>query len=224
MSAALAIVLAFICLAGGALLGFLVGRGGGGDKKRAATLEREFEDYKRDVTAHFGKTAEHFQSMGRQYRELYEHMASGATTLCEQDDRTRLAFPSLLTIEAVAEPTEQAGPGPALDTESAQPGAEAAAETLESAGEQAAGESHVEPAADRQEDDAVNAEGAGDAADTDTDHVSASDEDEEALKVEVSVEVVDDDETGTEGAVIGASPRKDAPDLDPADDAGATRH
>ena len=48
--------------------------------------EAELEEYKRSVTEHFGQTAAHFQAIGKQYRELYEHMANGAQVLCESDE------------------------------------------------------------------------------------------------------------------------------------------
>ncbi len=50
---------------------------------KAADVQKQFDDYRQNVTEHFGRTAEHFQSIGEQYRELYEHMASGATTLLD---------------------------------------------------------------------------------------------------------------------------------------------
>ena len=233
MSAALAIVLAIICLAGGGLLGFLLGRGGGKQKQRAEALEQEFEDYKRNVTEHFGKTAEHFQSIGRQYRELYEHMASGASSLCEEDDRTRLAFPSLLTIEAVAETNPVTEP--ALDAApQAEPAdeAEATAEA-EVAEAETAGAEAAEPGAPETAEAAGDAEpetadevieAAGDTPDEEAVDMAARDDADDELKVEVSVEVIDDDETGTEGAVIGTAPLTEAKDLDSTDDAGATRH
>ena len=51
---------------------------------KAADVQRQFDDYRKSVTQHFGRTAEHFQAIGEQYRELYEHMASGADSLIDQ--------------------------------------------------------------------------------------------------------------------------------------------
>ena len=207
MSAALAIALALICLAGGGLLGFLLGRGGGSEKKRAAALEQEFEDYKRNVTEHFGKTAEHFQSIGRQYRELYEHMASGASALCKEDDRTRLSFPSLLTIEAVAESDPDASPA----DEAAPAAPEAAADEGASAPEdETADAADSEPRAAAGEDEAAA--------------LAATDAADDEIRVEVDVEVVDDDAPDAGDDAIGAAPRAESADLDPSDDAKATRH
>ena len=49
----------------------------------ADEVQDKFDTYRRQVTEHFGRTAEHFQSIGQQYRELYEHMASGAESLLD---------------------------------------------------------------------------------------------------------------------------------------------
>ena len=83
-----------ILLVGGGV-GFWVGRSGiGGSKARVEKAEAELEEYKRGVTEHFGQTAEHFQAIGKQYRELYEHMASGAQVLCEPSEAGKqLLFP-----------------------------------------------------------------------------------------------------------------------------------
>ncbi len=75
-----------VLLVGGGV-GFWVGRSGvGGSKARVEKAEAELADYKRSVTEHFGQTAAHFQAIGKQYRELYEHMANGAQVLCESDE------------------------------------------------------------------------------------------------------------------------------------------
>jgi uncharacterized membrane-anchored protein YhcB (DUF1043 family) len=72
-----------ILLVGGGV-GFWVGRSGvGGGRARVEKAEAELEEYKRSVTEHFGQTASHFQAIGKQYRELYDHMANGAQALCE---------------------------------------------------------------------------------------------------------------------------------------------
>ena len=77
---------AVVLLVGGGV-GFWVGRSGiGGSKARVEKAEAELDEYKRSVTEHFGQTAAHFQAIGKQYRELYEHMANGAQVLCESDE------------------------------------------------------------------------------------------------------------------------------------------
>jgi uncharacterized membrane-anchored protein YhcB (DUF1043 family) len=73
-----------------ALSALLIGGGAGywfADRRARAQaaktedVRQRFDDYRRQVTEHFGRTAEHFQAIGEQYRELYEHMASGAESL-----------------------------------------------------------------------------------------------------------------------------------------------
>lgn len=77
--------LAILLVGGG--VGFWAGRSGvGGSKARVEKAEAELDEYKRSVTEHFGQTAAHFQAIGKQYRELYEHMATGEQALCEPDE------------------------------------------------------------------------------------------------------------------------------------------
>ncbi|MEO0368180.1 MAG: DUF1043 family protein [Pseudomonadota bacterium] len=78
-------------------LGLLVGvllvvlynkvRGGGANP---AKTKQEFENYQAQVEQHFQETGEKFQSITKQYQELYEHMAVGATSLCRPDTATAL--------------------------------------------------------------------------------------------------------------------------------------
>lgn len=83
--------LIFVAGAGGILLagigiGFFISQLMIGRKTaKADDVQQEFDEYRREVTRHFGRTAEHFQAIGQQYRELYEHMAVGADALCERD-------------------------------------------------------------------------------------------------------------------------------------------
>ena len=96
-----------ILLVGGGV-GFWVGRSGiGGSKARVEKAEAELEEYKRSVTEHFGQTAAHFQAIGKQYRELYEHMANGAQVLCESDEAGKqlLFAPGAETAARFAETT-----------------------------------------------------------------------------------------------------------------------
>ncbi len=90
-----------LIIAGGAGL-LLIGLGlgfwaaqlrSGKQAAKAADVQEQFDDYRRNVTEHFGRTAEHFQAIGEQYRELYEHMASGADTLLDpQTMEEKLSF------------------------------------------------------------------------------------------------------------------------------------
>ncbi|OQX17626.1 MAG: hypothetical protein BWK76_10070 [Desulfobulbaceae bacterium A2] len=49
--------------------------------KSASQLRREFDDYRQEVETHYGATAELFQSLTEQYRELARHLAQGARSL-----------------------------------------------------------------------------------------------------------------------------------------------
>ncbi len=68
-------------LAGGGIGFFIADRRAQVQAAKANDLQQRFDDYRQQVTSHFGRTAEHFQAIGQQYKELYEHMASGAETL-----------------------------------------------------------------------------------------------------------------------------------------------
>jgi len=81
-----------IILVGTGILLFALGIGLGyliafGQRKqeatRASNIQNELDDYRRQVTEHFGETAHHFQAIGQQYQSLYRHMAQGADALCD---------------------------------------------------------------------------------------------------------------------------------------------
>ncbi len=75
---------------------------------QAADVQKQFDDYRQNVTEHFGRTAEHFQAIGEQYRELYEHMASGADTLIDpQAIDEKLSF---VPTAAIEKPADDDGP------------------------------------------------------------------------------------------------------------------
>ena len=149
---------ALLILAAGTGLGFWIGnRRRSGDSAKASEVQEAFDDYRRNVTEHFGQTADHFQAIGKQYRELYEHMASGAEALCDIEDRSgTLSFPKAVAPAltdadaAAASPTPE--PGAASDQPDAASGTAegadtpvAAAEKPESAAE-ASPKSPAEPA------------------------------------------------------------------------------
>lgn len=51
--------------------------------KTAAQLKEEHEQYREQVQQHFTKTSDLFQNVTMQYRELYDHLANGAQSLCQ---------------------------------------------------------------------------------------------------------------------------------------------
>ena len=130
---------AMLLVGGG--VGFWVGRSGiGGSKARVEKAEAELDEYKRSVTEHFGQTASYFQAIGKQYRELYEHMANGAQVLCEPDEAGKqLLFAPSADAEAEIRPpidyAEQPAANEAADAPEAaeEPPDEQQSETIEKA-------------------------------------------------------------------------------------------
>lgn len=101
----------------------------GAQAAKADDVQRKFDAYRHDVTEHFGRTAEHFQAIGQQYRELYEHMASGADSLCDRETIDRkLDFEPAAILEPVAgeiaaeaDDASASGSSPRDDAEGAPP-------------------------------------------------------------------------------------------------------
>ena len=110
MSETVLIVLGAIgFLAVGGALGFWLARFRmRGDVARADEVREQFDDYRREVTQHFGRTAEHFKAIGREYRELYEHMAGGADSLCDREAvDVKLSFAPKAILESIAEEQQE---------------------------------------------------------------------------------------------------------------------
>lgn len=60
-------------------------------QQELSQLRERFTDYRDQVTQHFMRTSELVQEMTRSYRDVYEHLASGAQHLCgDNDDRQPL--------------------------------------------------------------------------------------------------------------------------------------
>lgn len=80
------------------------------ETNRASTIQKELDDYRRDVSRHFGDTAQHFQAIGQQYQALYKHMADGAESLCDTSESDKLpgftpnGVPALAVSEAEVVP------------------------------------------------------------------------------------------------------------------------
>ncbi len=88
-------------LAAGFGVGVFVGYRFLTNKQRTAELELELDaakaerqDYQQHVTAHFAKTAELFQDMTASYRGVYQHLAEGASQLCDQTSQAARLDPS----------------------------------------------------------------------------------------------------------------------------------
>lgn len=114
----------FVLISAGALLvlaGVGIGYGLGTigrkhEAEKASDLQKELDDYRQNVTAHFNVTAEKFQTIGKEYRKLYEHMASGAAELCHPEQTgERLEFPS---VELIGREEPEAEPEPEVVVDS----------------------------------------------------------------------------------------------------------
>lgn len=90
-------VTGFICLATGAAAGyFLASRVNAGPTK-ISELEQQLQDlqrsharYRDEVSEHFSTTADLVQQMTDSYRDVYQHLASGAQDLCSGEVASRL--------------------------------------------------------------------------------------------------------------------------------------
>jgi len=78
-------------------------------------LTERFTEYRDQVTQHFMRTSELVQEMTRSYRDVYEHLASGAQNLCgDTDERWQLDHRE--TGEQLADESDQeAGPASTED-------------------------------------------------------------------------------------------------------------
>ena len=106
MSETILIVLGAVgLLAAGGGLGFLLATlRMRGESAKVDEVQQQFDDYRREVTQHFGRTAAHFKAIGREYRELYEHMATGADSLCDREAAdVKLSFAPKAILESIAE-------------------------------------------------------------------------------------------------------------------------
>ncbi len=113
------IILAFLA---GLLLGMVPAIFTLRENRRAKQLQRELDElksthtaYREEVKQHFTQTSDLFQELTTNYRNVYEHLAKGAHSLCsEQQDIPRLDLPEtkLLDNEKDAEWEANAGAVP----------------------------------------------------------------------------------------------------------------
>ena len=79
------IAFSFGVVAGAIVAAMVLGGGRRGElKKEVDRLQRELDDYREQVTAHFRRTSELVDGMTRSYRDLYAHLASSSQQLCDQ--------------------------------------------------------------------------------------------------------------------------------------------
>ena len=77
----------------GALIGYLMGRSGGGNSQAALAEQlndarTELENYKQDVAKHFEGTAELVNNLTNSYKDVHQHLADGAQNLCQSEAMT----------------------------------------------------------------------------------------------------------------------------------------
>lgn len=88
----IALVVAAIVLAGAFLIGLSIGRRRARDtaerardlEDRLQLAEDEMNRYRSEVSEHFGQTSKLLRDLTLQYRNVYEHLAEGARSLCPE--------------------------------------------------------------------------------------------------------------------------------------------
>jgi uncharacterized protein len=85
----MSVLIALVCLLGGAAGGALLFKHFKSDEARVQDLEQrlqqlteEHESYKREVHGHFSDSAHLLTKLTASYRDVYQHMAHGAKNLC----------------------------------------------------------------------------------------------------------------------------------------------
>lgn len=87
-----------VCLAIGVAAGLLIARQGQMNSPvKVSELETQIEglqrthaEYREQVSEHFNTSAELVQQMTESYRDVYQHLASGAQSLCTEDVASKL--------------------------------------------------------------------------------------------------------------------------------------
>ena len=78
-------------------------------ESQLASAQQKFDSYREQVGQHFLKTSDLVQKMTSSYRDVYEHLASGSQTLCQDPVSTpQLDIPHqpMLNQESSDEPAE----------------------------------------------------------------------------------------------------------------------
>lgn len=85
------------CLAAGLLIGYIMAGRASASPKKIIELEQKLQDsqrsyaqYRDEVGEHFSTTAELVQQMTDSYKDVYQHLASGAQELCSGDVASKL--------------------------------------------------------------------------------------------------------------------------------------
>lgn len=71
-----------------------------GSSEKLKALEKEYKDYRQKVDAHFVNTGVLFKGLTEQYRDVYQHISTGANSLCSDEAKAlqvKMDEPTLLT-------------------------------------------------------------------------------------------------------------------------------
>ena len=103
------------CLAVGIAVGFLLAGRTTSSTQKISDLEQQLQDlqrshahYREDVSEHFNMTAELVQQMTDSYRDVYQHLATGAQELCSGEVASKLLPASSEGVFGIALPEDDA--------------------------------------------------------------------------------------------------------------------
>jgi len=95
-------------------------------QERLDQLQQELDSYREQVGRHFRKTSELVQAMTDSYRNVYEHLARGSETLCQDVSTPRLDLPQQVRLDS-----EPGGDTLAGDSAATEPFSDAETDTLD---------------------------------------------------------------------------------------------
>ncbi|MEM8547841.1 MAG: DUF1043 family protein [Pseudomonadota bacterium] len=206
------LVIGFFCFIVGLAIGYwFTNMDKSLNASRVDAAKQELAEYKEHVSSHFEKSAEHFEAIGRQYRELYDHMAASAETLLPSDAGAageRNPFPRIgATVAAAAAAVEAVE---AATAEVSEPVSDEAVEPTQESADTVVSASDSSPS---------------DVATEDTVEVIAAEADPETKAFEPdAIEVTDSDADTIEAEAVqlGDDPLESSTDADAEDDLDAT--
>lgn len=71
------------------VVGFFIGRAKKGDdsntQNAVSAMQKQLDDYKQEVSEHFGKTADLVDNLTQSYKDVFDHLGSSAKTLLTED-------------------------------------------------------------------------------------------------------------------------------------------